>query len=70
MENHIQRLLTKQEIVHHKDGNKKNNNLSNLELMNKSTHNREHGLEKKRWYVKLKCPQCNTIFIRPKNTTF
>lgn len=70
MENHLKRLLTKQEIVHHKDGNKKNNDLSNLELMEKSIHNKEHGLEKKRWYVKLKCPQCNTLFIRPKNNSF
>ena len=30
------------EVVHHKDGNKKNNNSSNLEKISKSQHNKEH----------------------------
>lgn len=32
MSNHLQRLLEKSEVVHHKDGNTQNNDLSNLEL--------------------------------------
>lgn len=40
MEIHLGRKLTKEEIVHHKDGNILNNDISNLELMNISEHNR------------------------------
>jgi hypothetical protein len=39
MERAIGRPLTKAEVVHHKDGNKANNALENLELLpNQSTH--------------------------------
>lgn len=38
------RPLRKGEIVHHKDGNKHNNDPSNLEVMTQSEHMREHGL--------------------------
>jgi len=30
------------EVVHHKDGNKKNNNPSNIKKISKSEHNKEH----------------------------
>jgi hypothetical protein len=30
------------EVVHHKDGNKKNNNSSNLQKISKSKHNKVH----------------------------
>jgi hypothetical protein len=30
------------EVVHHKDGNKKNNSLSNLKKISKSKHNKVH----------------------------
>lgn len=39
IEENIGRFLKKDEVVHHKDGNRKNNNLDNLEvLINQSTH--------------------------------
>lgn len=38
------RPLAKGEIVHHKDGNKKNNSPENLVVMTQSEHMREHGL--------------------------
>jgi hypothetical protein len=38
MANHLGRCLGRTEIVHHKDGNKKNNLLSNLEIATKYTH--------------------------------
>lgn len=38
IEKQIGRLLTSDETVHHKDGNQKNNTLSNLQLMTRSTH--------------------------------
>jgi hypothetical protein len=30
------------EVVHHKDGNKKNNSKSNLEIISKANHNKSH----------------------------
>ena len=39
MEEHLGRYLTKEEVVHHKDGNPANNDLSNLELF---ASNAEH----------------------------
>jgi len=49
MENHLGRILRKDEEVHHKDENPKNNALSNLELVTKAEHQREHALKDKRW---------------------
>ena len=46
MERHLGRLLNKNEIVHHIDGNKTNNNISNLELMTNADHSRHHRLKK------------------------
>lgn len=42
MEKHLGRKLLPTEIVHHKDGNKHNNDLSNLEITNRSDHARYH----------------------------
>ena len=38
------RALLPGEIVHHKDGNKKNNSPDNLEVMTQGRHMQEHGL--------------------------
>lgn len=42
MENKIGRKLTKDEIVHHIDHNKHNNNISNLQLVTRSEHAKIH----------------------------
>lgn len=50
MESHIGRRLRPDEVVHHRDENKHNNELSNLELMSRAEHARLHRqlrLEKK-----------------------
>lgn len=69
MENHLGRLLSANEVVHHKDHNKKNNSIENLEVMNAQEHSKFHGAEMTRAWVKLKCPQCGKIFERFKNNT-
>ena len=46
MEQKIGRSLRHDEVVHHKDHNRSNNNLDNLELMSRSEHCRHHAIEK------------------------
>lgn len=43
MERAMGRRLGPNECVHHKDGNRKHNHLSNLQLMTKSEHSRGHA---------------------------
>lgn len=47
----IGRLLTKDEVVHHVDGNTLNNDVNNLQLMMSADHRREHTKDNihKRW---------------------
>ncbi len=47
MEQHIGRRLLPGEVVHHKDENKQNNDLSNLELTTRSEHSSIHRAEEK-----------------------
>lgn len=44
MEQYLGRELTRDEVVHHKDGNKENNDIENLELMSLSEHSKQHRL--------------------------
>lgn len=46
IEKHIGRKLKSHEIVHHKDRNKVNNELDNLQIMTRSEHAKEHANEK------------------------
>ena len=45
MEKHIGCTITKNVIIHHKDQNKTNNNIENLEMMTRSHHARIHKLD-------------------------
>ena len=47
LEESLGRKLDCNEVVHHIDGNKKNNNLPNLVLMSRSEHVLIHGFGKK-----------------------
>lgn len=50
MENHLGRLIDpKKEEINHKNGNPKNNALSNLKLVSHEEHAREHAHKKKFW---------------------
>ena len=60
----VGRALKPNEIVHHKDGNKRNNNESNLEVMIRNDHNRFHSRQKGMKMVEIQCPCCAKIFMR------
>jgi hypothetical protein len=64
MERFLGRPLEKEECVHHIDGVRHNNEISNLELMTNEDHGRLHQLGKKdasKWTTKV-CLTCGTTF--------
>jgi hypothetical protein len=70
VENHLGRLLNSNEIVHHKNHDKKDNRIENLEVMNRSEHTKLHASEVGRKWAELKCPNCDEIFHRELRQTF
>ena len=52
-------------VIHHKDGNKLNNDISNLELLLKEVHDREHYNEKSNIVRPIEkiCPVCEKTFL-------
>lgn len=70
MENVLNRLLTPNEVVHHINENTRDNRAINLKVLSNKEHAKLHGLLQGKMYVELKCPECNRIFILPKNQTY
>lgn len=62
MEVFLKRRLDRFEFVHHKDENKRNNDILNLEVLSPQDHRREHakGVE----MVNLRCLLCGSEFNR------
>jgi hypothetical protein len=65
MENYLGRLLESNEVVHHKNENKLDNKLENLELKSKSKHSSDHA--KELIITELTCDFCKIVFKRIKH---
>ena len=59
MSEHIDRSLTRDDIVHHKDGDKLNNDISNLELTDRVSHGYTHHGGRENDAI---CKQCGETF--------
>lgn len=70
MENTLGRLLTKDEVVHHINGDTKDNRACNLKVYIDAEHRREHSRLHGRVLVVLKCPECGKVFEKRKGATF
>lgn len=62
MSEHLGRPIRKGELVHHKNENKHDNRLENLELLERGEHLRRH--RPKAEMVELTCPVCNVKFAQ------
>jgi hypothetical protein len=60
MEKHLGRKLGPDETIHHINGNKKDNRLSNLKVINRSEHSKLYNPPAK--MVKLKCNSCKKSY--------
>jgi endonuclease len=62
MSNYLGRWLTTDEVVHHKDGDRTNNQIENLELTNNRDHAILHAIENGCIYATKVCKYCNKEF--------
>jgi len=62
MESHLGRALTSDEIVHHKNEDKRDNRVENLEVMLVNDHSKHHAPEPN--LVTLECKECGATFQR------
>jgi hypothetical protein len=61
-ENSLGRYLDSNEYVHHKNRDKKDNTLSNLEVLDVSEHARLHSIERQVKNIECSCKYCGKYF--------
>lgn len=65
VEKSLGRYLLPTEVVHHKDEDKHNNCISNLQVMSSSEHATLHN-KKGRTFLEFTCPVCGKAFLKEK----
>jgi len=68
-ENNLGRMLEEDEVVHHENGDTKDNRWENLEVLSRETHASLHGQRKTRKWCLLRCPECGQLFERKHSNT-
>jgi hypothetical protein len=71
-ETYHQIKLLKNQFVDHKDSNKSNDSIDNLQVLTRQENHNKSLIEYnvKKTFVELCCPNCNNIFVRQKRVTF
>lgn len=67
MEQHIGRLIDSKEHVHHRNHNRLDNRIENLELLTAKEHAAHHAAARPPSIIELDCAECGVTFSRRGN---